>query len=172
MSAPLFAQWNIDELDPEIADLLPRLESSDAATRRVALLDIADLEDPSAIPVIGAVLGNDSDGVVRAEATRILGAWESEAVVHALAHALDDDEEGVRHAAADALAQCKDVKLGPALASWLDRPAPFVRASIFRALRELRYPGVFDAALAALDDAHGPVRVEAVAVLGWLRENR
>ncbi|CAM2152795.1 PBS lyase [Pararobbsia alpina] len=172
MNASLFAQVESDGLDPDVVELLPRLESADAATRRVAVLAIADLEDPSAIPVICAVLGRDPDAVVRAEAARVLGSWEVEPAVHALAQALTDRDEAVRHAAADALAQCKDARLGPALVTWLDRPEPFVRAVIFRALRELRYPAVFDAALAAFDDDDANVRVEAVALLGWLRDGR
>lgn len=163
---------DVAALDEDVAALLPRLESNDPATRRIAVLTIADLEAPSSIELLCAVLLNDVHASVRAEAARVLASWETNEAVDALAHALLDVDQDVREAAAQALAQCKDARLAPSIATWLDRPEAFVRASIFRALRELRDPLVFDAALRALGDAHVDVRTEAVTVLGWLRDAR
>ncbi len=161
-----------DALDADVVDLLPRLESADAATRRVALLELADLEDETALPLIEALLRRDPDREVRSEAARVLASWASVSAVDALAQALLDEDEGVRAAAALSLSGCNDVRLGPALTGWLSRPEPFVRATILRALRELRYAPAFDAAYAALDDGAAEVRAEAVGVLGWLRDAR
>lgn len=36
--------------NPDILDLLPRLNDVDAGVRRIALIDLADLEDPDGLP--------------------------------------------------------------------------------------------------------------------------
>lgn len=36
--------------NPDILELLPRLADADAAVRRIALIELADLEDPDALP--------------------------------------------------------------------------------------------------------------------------
>jgi HEAT repeat protein len=58
------------------------------------------------------------------------------------------------------------------LCRWVHRPEPFVRSAALRALRELRFADAFDPALHALADATPGVRLEAVAVLGWLKDER
>lgn len=45
-------------------------------------------------------------------------------------------------------------------------PEPFVQAAILRALRELRLPDAFDAAMRALSHPLAAVRLEAVGVVG------
>lgn len=157
-------------LDPEAAQLLPRLASPDAAVRRIALLALSDLEDETVLPPIVATLRDDAAPEVRAEAAHVLGAWERDDVVEALCFALLDADAAVRDAAALSLSQLKDVRSGPILVHWSGHGEPFVRAAVLRALRELRYAGAREPALAALHAPEAAVRLEAVSVLGWLKD--
>ncbi len=53
-----------------------------------------------------------------------------------------------------------------------DHPEPFLQAAVLRALRELRYADAFSPAVRALDHDDPKVRIEAVGVLGWLKDAR
>src|SRR6201999_3049437 len=105
---------------PEAAAVLPRLADVDPAVRRIALLELADLEDPDALQPIVAMLGNDDDADVRCEAARVLGAWEEPWIVEALCNALLDTDADVREAAASALSALKDVRSGAVLCAWVN----------------------------------------------------
>jgi HEAT repeat protein len=151
---------------------LGRLTDPDAAVRRIAVLDLADLEDETLIPALVATLRSDTAAEVRREAAAVLAAWEQEDVVEALCAALLDADAGVREAAQQALSELKDVASANVLRRWAARPEPFARSAALRGLRELRDAAAFEPARAALDDAHAEVRIEAVAVLGWLKDAR
>jgi HEAT repeat protein len=159
-----------DALAPEAAALLPRLTDADPVVRRIALLELADLEEPSALPRIADVLAHDAAADVRGEAARILGSWEQAWVVDALCHALIDIDHEVRSAAAHSLSALKDVASGPVLHRWATHADPFVLAAVLRALRELRYADALQPALRALTHDDDAVRAEAVVVLGWLKD--
>lgn len=159
------------DLDPAIGALAPRLADPDPAVRRVAVLQLADLEDEAGVPLLLHRLQTDPAGTVRAEAARTLASWELEEVVPALAAALADPSRDVAEAAAQGLLELKNPASGAALLPWVSHDDPFVRAAAWRGLRELRYAAGFDAAMAALSDAAAPVRREAVTVLGWLRRS-
>ena len=161
--------YDPDALDPEAAALLPRLSDPDPVVRRIALIEIADLEDETLLPAIIDALEHDTSSEVRAEAARVLAAWERQEVVEALCRALIDQDDAVRHAAAQSLTELKQTASGPILLQWVDYALPFVQTSILRALRELRYGGAFDAAWRALAHSQATVRLEAVGVLGWLK---
>ncbi|HGN1917983.1 TPA: HEAT repeat domain-containing protein, partial [Pseudomonas aeruginosa] len=103
------------------------------------------------------------------EAARLLEAWEEDAVVDALCAALADPVPAVADAAAQSLGELKEPAAGRRLLPWLGHADAFVRASVLRALRELRLEESAVPALAALGDPQAAVRREAVAVLGWLR---
>ncbi|RDJ99258.1 HEAT repeat domain-containing protein [Paraburkholderia lacunae] len=156
-------------LDPEAAELLPRLASPDAAVRRIALLALADLEDETMLAPIVAALRDDISIDVRTEAAQVLGAWERADVVQALCAALTDHADEVREAAAQSLSQLKEPQSGPLLAPWTSHADPFVRRAALRGLRELRCAGALEPALAALGAGEAAVRLEAVSVLGWLK---
>jgi HEAT repeat protein len=162
----------IDAFDSETARLLTRLADDDAAVRRIALLDIADLEDAALLPRLAAALRDDPAPEVRLEAARVLASWEQDDIVEALCGALLDADDQVRAAAAQSLTELKDPASGAVLRRWVERPEPFVRSAVLRALRELRFADAFDPALHALVDATPSVRLEAVAVLGWLKDAR
>lgn len=153
----------------EIEALRPRLQASDAGMRRIALIDLADLEDPDGLEWLVDSLRNDPSVEVRAQAATLLEAWEDGEVVQALCEALTDTEYAVRDAAAQSLSVLKTTEAGRVLLPWTGHPDVSVRTAIFRALRELRLEAAAPAALLALVDADAGVRREAVGVLGWLK---
>jgi HEAT repeat protein len=159
-------------LAPEAAALVPRLTDADTAVRRIALIELADLEDPDALQLIATAMKHDASPDVRGEAARVLGAWEQRDIVEALCHALHDTDDNVREAAASSLSALKQASSGAVLCAWADDPAPFVKRAVLRALRELRYADAFAPALRALEHDDANVRIEAVGVLGWLKDTR
>ncbi|MFM0224251.1 HEAT repeat domain-containing protein [Paraburkholderia dipogonis] len=170
ISLPL--TFDPDSLDPEAAELLPRLTSTDAAVRRIALLALADLEDETVLEPIVAALRHDTSSEVRAQAAQVLGAWERADAVEVLCAALMDPVDEVREAAAQSLSGLKDPQSGTLLVPWTTHQDPFVRQAVLRGLRELRYTGALEPALAALTASEDLVRLEAVSVLGWLKSER
>ncbi|NYH20044.1 HEAT repeat domain-containing protein [Paraburkholderia bryophila] len=161
-----------DTLAPEAAALLPRLADTDPVVRRIALLELADLEEPDTLPLIAHALAHDVSAEVRREAARVLGSWEEAWIVDALCHALLDTDHDVRAAAALSLSALKDDACGPALHRWTDHAEPFVQAAVLRGLRELRYADALEPALRALEHTDDSVRTEAVVLLGWLKDAR
>ena len=157
--------------NPELTPFLLKLQESDAAVRRIAVLDIADLEEEEALPALNDILLRDPDESVRLEAARVLAAWETPEVVTALLDALTDSSTGVAEAAAQSLSELKDVSLASLLVDRARHPSAFVRTSVLRGLRELRYPQAYAPAVKALDDADANVRREAVTVIGWLKQS-
>lgn len=160
------------DADSEKSALLARLTDDNAAVRRIALLEIADLEDADFLPPLAEALRIDPAPEVRLEAARVLASWEQSDIVEALCGALLDADDQVRAAAAQSLTELKEPASGTVLRRWVERPEPFVRTAVLRALRELRFADAFDPALNALTDATPSVRLEAVAVLGWLKDTR
>lgn len=161
-----------DALAPEAAALLPRLADADPVVRRIALLELADLEEPDTLPLIARVLAHDPAADVRREAAHVLGSWEEPWIADALCHALLDAGHEVRAAAAHSLSALKDSACAPVLRRWADREEPFVLAAVLRGLRELRYADALEPALHALDHEDDTVRTEAVVLLGWLKDPR
>src|SRR5688572_6864723 len=94
--------------NPDIIALQPRLQNDDSGVRRIALIDLADLEEPDALPLLTESLLNDLDADVRGEAARLLAAWEEPEVIEALCQALIDPSENVREFAAQSLTQLKE----------------------------------------------------------------
>lgn len=155
--------------NPDILELQPRLEDADPVVRRIALIALADLEDPDSLPWLTLSLRQDLDASVRAQAARLLEAWEEQPVVTALCEALTDTHAHVREAAAQSLSQLKTQAAGHWLLPWTRHAEPFARASALRALRELRLPDSAGVAREALEDPAAEIRREAVGILGWLK---
>ncbi|WP_186161674.1 HEAT repeat domain-containing protein [Burkholderia gladioli] len=160
------------DVDPAARPLLARAVDPDPAVRRIAVFELADLGDPELVPAFLALLGHDADAAVRREAALALAAWEQPEAIEALCAALLDADVGVREAAAQSLSELKDPASGDTLRRWAGRPEPFVARAVLRALRELRHADAYEPALAALDSDDAELRLEAVAVLGWLKDPR
>ncbi|MDR9749818.1 HEAT repeat domain-containing protein [Pseudomonas sp. SZMC_28357] len=154
----------------DILALQPRLTDADAGVRRIALIELADLEEPEGLLWLVDRLAHDPTEEVRAEAARLLEAWEDEPVVAALCQALTDPSSAVQEAAAQSLSLLKSAAAGQVILPWTAHAETTVRIAAFRALRELRFPGAAAAAVQALADNDAGVRREAVGVLGWLKQ--
>lgn len=146
-----------------------RLQSPDAAVRRLALIDAAETEDAACVPLLVRALRDDADTGVRRTAAESLGAWETPEAVDALCDGLYDSDASVRSMAAESLACLKQPALGARLLTRLTDPDADVRAALLRALRELRLPQSAAPARQHLADPSAAVRREAIGVLGWLR---
>ncbi|WP_013588851.1 HEAT repeat domain-containing protein [Paraburkholderia phenoliruptrix] len=169
MSDSIDPSASLDAVPAEAAALLSRLASDDAVVRRIALIDLADLEDACVIEPIVNALQCDASPEVRSEAAQLLASWERDDVVEALCGALLDPHDVVRASAADSLSELKQSSSGAILLEWFKQPDSFVRAALLRALRELRVAEALAPALQALSDDDPTVRSEAVGVLGWLK---
>lgn len=153
----------------DLDDLRDRLADADPEVRRVATMGLAEVVEPEAADLAIAAL-KDSDAGVRAAAARVLYEFEGNPdVIAALLEALSDSDTTVREAAAETLAENKDTAMGDLMLKRLDAEAPFVKASVLRALRELRVPGAQAPALALLEHPDARVRREAVGVLAYLK---
>ena len=60
--------------NPDILALQPRLTAADAGVRRIALIELADLEEPDGLLWLVERLCEDPAEEVRAEAARLLEA--------------------------------------------------------------------------------------------------
>jgi HEAT repeat protein len=156
--------------NPDILALQPRLRDEDPVVRRIALIELADLEEPEGVFWLMEGLRHDPAAEVRTEAARLLEAWEEVEVVQALCQALTDNTEAVREAAAQSLSVLKTQEAGEVILPWAGHANATVRIAAFRALRELRLPAAAPAAVIALNDEDASVRREAVGVLGWLKQ--
>jgi HEAT repeat protein len=170
LSAPCLP--DAQDLPAAATALLARVADADPAVRRIALFELADLEEPALLPVFIAALRDDAAPDVRREAAAVLASWEEDEVVEALCAALLDADAEVRTAAAQSLSELKQTSSAHVLRRWAMRTEPFVRRAVLRGLRELRFADAFEPALQALPDADADVRLEAVAVLGWLKDAR
>jgi len=83
---------------------------------------------------------------------------------------LDDSDVDVAEAAAASLSELKEHAMAtPLLAAFSQQTTPATQTALLRALRELRAPGAFEPALAALKSEHSTVRCAGIGVLGYLR---
>src|SRR5690606_36722030 len=155
---PLLSSDNVD-----ILLLQPRLTDADPGVRRIALIELADQEDPDALPWLIHALSRDENDDVRSEAARLLEGWEEAEVVAALCAALTDSSEEGREIAAQSLCQLKTPAAGRITLTCVEHPQASVRGRVLRALRELRLPQSAEAAASALGDPDAVVRREAVA---------
>ncbi|TJZ64595.1 HEAT repeat domain-containing protein, partial [Chitiniphilus eburneus] len=114
--------------DPDYLALAPRLSNADAATRRIALIELADHGDPDHLPALLAAL-DDPAVAVRAEAARLVAGWDeadaAATLAERLAARLLDPAPEVRDAAAQSLSELKAPQAGPALLPWARHPDAF-----------------------------------------------
>lgn len=155
--------------DDDLQELHPRLTSGDATVRRLALIELAELEDEAHAPWLAWAL-RDPDPAIRADVAARLAYWEQPVALEALVVALSDEVDAVREAAAYSLAEIKQVESGERLQPALAGAQGFVLASLLHAVKELRLPGSLTPALRATDASEPAVRLAAVGVLGWLKD--
>jgi len=153
--------------DPQLRNVAERLDSPDSEIRRVAVLDLVDLDDAATAGLLMKAL-KDSCPSVRFEAAKIVDEFEADDIADALLDALSADDHRVRSAAANALADLKDTAAAPALLAALTGDDAFVLAGVLRALKPLRVPQAEYPALNYLEHPAAAVRREAVGVLGYL----
>ncbi|KMZ13871.1 HEAT repeat-containing protein [Candidatus Burkholderia humilis] len=158
-------------IDTDDAALAARLAHAEAAVRRLAIIEAAELEDEAWLPALIHLLRHDADTDVRRTAAQRLGAWETAEVVDALCETIKDAHADLdtREAAADSLSALKDATAGARVLNHLTDADSFSRAALLRGVRELRIAAAAEPAKHALSDASANVRREAVGVLGWLR---
>jgi HEAT repeat protein len=150
-------------------DIHSRLASSDPEVRRIAVMNLPDNEEEDIETLLLAAL-QDTDAKVRTEAARLLEGFETHPVVAGLVGALEDSDHDVCEAAATSLSELKEPPMGDGLlAALTETRTPFVKAALFRALRELRRAETFSPALAALQESTAEVRCAALGVLGYLK---
>jgi len=100
---------------PEVADLVRRLDNSDARIREETLEDVAELTGILRALVLGGMLATDSDADVRAAAAGLLGEERDDRGVEALIRALGDKDPFVVECARASLVLMGDSYVRPAL---------------------------------------------------------
>jgi len=143
--------------------------SSDSDVRRLAVINAIELDEPEALAVILGSFG-DEHAVVRAEAARAIADIPGPYMLVPLLQLLEDEDEAVRRAAAETLAECNQEHLRDIYEKWIGSDQPFVRAAVLRAIRPLKIAGAARYALLGLKDESIPVRIESVGVLGYLQD--
>lgn len=144
-------------------------QSRDADTRRLAVMNAIELDEPEAIAVILEGF-EDTDGVVRAEAARAIAEIPGPHMLPPLLKLLYDEDDLVRKAAAETLAECNEEGLQDLYKDYISSDQAFVRAAVLRAVRPLRIAGVAPYALSGLSDESMQVRIESSGVLGYLQD--
>lgn len=160
---------NIDDSRRD-AGLVLRARSQDPEQRRVALMEAID--DAERYRDLFTTAARDPDAGVRLEAACGLEGATDEASLAALIGLLDDTDEEVQEAAREALSELPTREAGPLLVRHLASATGAAQAALLSAVRKLRLPEALTPALAALSDPLPAVRREAVAVLGYLQDER
>ena len=108
---PVFEAFE-DAAEP--GDLAGRLADPDPALRRIAVIELGDTSDPTALPPLLAAL-QDEVADVRLQAAQALEAFDGPDAAAGLAAALSDADSRVAEAAATSLAELKDPAAAPAM---------------------------------------------------------
>jgi HEAT repeat protein len=162
----------LSDIDEDYADYLLQLNQEDDNIRFVAIMNIADEEQPELLAWLHHAVLHDSASKVRELAAARLEGWEDVTSLNTLAKALSDTHENVRLAAAQSLSEIKYAESAQHLAPYLQQQNDFVVASILRAIRELRADSLFDNILQHVQHSNALVRKEAVSTLSWLQKQQ
>ena len=152
----------------DLDEVLENLSDADAGVRRVAVMELRELDEDDAIPLAVKAL-SDSDANVRKEAAQVMDEFEGAETIQALVGALADSDEGVRTTAAAVLAETQDPTAGPILMQGVGSTNIFVKAASLHGLRGLRLAESEPLALENLEHAEPTVRRESVGVLAYLK---
>lgn len=162
----------LPDLDEDYADYILQLNQDDENIRFVAIMNIADEEQPELLAWLHHAAIHDPASKVRELAATRLEGWEDTTSLHTLAQALTDSHHNVRLAAAQSLSEIKIAESAEHLATYLQHQDDFVIASILRAIRELRAEQLFTDILQHVQHANPLVRKEAVSTLSWLQKQQ
>lgn len=162
----------LPDLGEDYADYLVQLNQDDENIRFVAIMNIADEEQPELLAWLHYAAIHDPASKVRELAVARLEGWEDTTSLHTLAQALTDSHHNVRLAAAQSLSEIKIAESAEHLATYLQHQDDFVIASILRAIRELRAEQLFTDILQHVQHANPLVRKEAVSTLSWLQKQQ
>lgn len=162
----------LPDLDEDYADYILQLNQDDENIRFVAIMNIADEEQPELLAWLHYAVLHDPASKVRELAVARLEGWEDTTSLHTLAQALTDSHHNVRLAAAQSLSEIKIAESAEHLATYLQHQDDFVIASILRAIRELRAEQLFTDILQHVQHANPLVRKEAVSTLSWLQKQQ
>lgn len=162
----------LPDLDEDYADYILQLNQDDENIRFVAIMNIADEEQPELLAWLHYAAIHDPASKVRELSAARLEGWEDTTSLHTLAQALTDSHDNVRLAAAQSLSEIKIAESAEHLATYLQHQDDFVIASILRAIRELRAEQLFTDILQHVQHANPLVRKEAVSTLSWLQKQQ
>ena len=162
----------LPDLDEDYADYILQLNQDDENIRFVAIMNIADEEQPELLAWLHYAAIHDPASKVRELSAARLEGWEDTTSLHTLAQALTDSHHNVRLAAAQSLSEIKKAESAEHLATYLQHQDDFVIASILRAIRELRAEQLFTDILQHVQHANPLVRKEAVSTLSWLQKQQ
>ncbi len=111
---------------------------------RQAILSQAEAGDAAYVPLLGALLAEDSERLIRFAAAARLGEVGTSSALGPLHDALSDSEETVRARAAQGIGEIADPSSALALADALDDPEWVVRTQAAEALGTTRDPGAIE----------------------------
>ncbi|HEX7117993.1 MAG TPA: M56 family metallopeptidase [Longimicrobiales bacterium] len=155
-----------------VAALIAALRDSVASVRAAAVQALGEIEDPRAVPALGAVARSDSDAEVRRSAIWALGEIGDPAAVPALGAVAASGDAEVAGMAVWALGEIGDPAAVPALSAALRNSDPGVRRRAAWALGEVGEEAGVTPLAAALDDAVADVRRMAAWALGEIAPDR
>lgn len=157
----------------DLATLEAQLDSDRPADRMLALVQLRQVSDEQAVPLILKVVG-DKHQQVRAFAVFALGIKRTDACLPVLLDILKSDEDyGIRADAAGALGYLEDPRAYDALVrAFYEDVEWLVRFSAAVALGNLKDPRAFELLISALDESDGLIQQGAIAALGEIGDVR
>ena len=157
----------------DLATLEAKLDSDRPADRMLALVQLRQVPDEQAVPLILKVVG-DHHQQVRAFAVFALGLKRTDACLPVLIDILQSDKDyGIRADAAGALGYLEDPRAYEALVrAFYEDVEWLVRFSAAVALGNLKDPRAFDLLINALNEREGLIQQAAIAALGEIGDVR
>jgi len=154
---------------PATEPLIAAMRDTNASIRLLAVLGIGQMPEKTAIPALKNAL-KDKDPQVAAAAALALGTLKDPTVIPLLANAVKSKDAAMRDNAALALLDAGPKGVTALINLWND-PSPTVHTAVNRAISQMGKEAV-NPLIAALKNPNAPVRSEAAAVLGWLKDDR
>ncbi len=166
-------EWARVGIVVDLATLEAQLDSDRPADRMLALVQLRQVPDEQAVPLILKVVG-DKHQQVRAFAVFALGLKRTDACLPVLLNILKSDEDyGIRADAAGALGYLEDPRAYEAFVrAFYEDVEWLVRFSAAVSLGNLKDPRAFNLLISALDEPDGLIQQGAIAALGEIGDVR